>query len=62
MLTALSWRHPSGADPELVRGLHAWLGGWQGIGRIVLGIMRQGYDLELRRCGGTARRAGERPF
>jgi DNA/RNA endonuclease G (NUC1) len=50
-LTTLSWRYPPGGEPELVRGLRAWLGGWPGIGRIVLGMVRQGYDVELRRYG-----------
>jgi hypothetical protein len=57
MLTALSWGHPPGGEPELIAALHGWLGGWPGIGRIVLGIMRQGYDLELRRYGEAGWRA-----
>lgn len=36
------------ADMELAfRALHGWLGSWRGIGDIVTGMNRQGYDLAL---------------
>ena len=34
--------------PEL-RRLNRWLDSWSGVGHIVAGMARQGYDLELRR-------------
>lgn len=40
-------------DPEL-RLLHHWLDSWSGIGHVVAGMARQGYDLELRRYDGLA--------
>jgi hypothetical protein len=57
ILTTLSWQYPPGAEPELVRLLRGWLGGWPGIGRVVLGMIRQGYDLELTRYGEEGWRA-----
>jgi hypothetical protein len=39
VMITLSWQ---GAESELVAGLRGWLGGWPGIGRIVLGMVRQG--------------------
>ncbi len=51
MLTALEFRYPAGREPALVVGLRRWLGGWPGIGRIVAGMVRQGYDLQLTRYG-----------
>ena len=47
MLTTLAFRYPPGAEPELVRLLRGWLDGWPGTGRIVFGMTRQGYDLQL---------------
>jgi len=38
-------------EPEL-RLLHRWLDTWPGIGHVVAGMARQGYDLELRRYDG----------
>jgi hypothetical protein len=35
------------APPELVT-LKTWLGSWGGIGAIIEGMLRQGYDLDLR--------------
>jgi hypothetical protein len=51
MLTVLDYRYPSG-EPALIRALRTWLGGWPGIGRIVAGMTRQGFDLQLARHGG----------
>jgi len=36
-----------GAELRLVR---AWLDGWGGLGRVVVGMARQDFDLELRGC------------
>src|SRR5262249_13929420 len=47
MLTTLAIRYPPGREPELVRLLRGWLDGWPGVGRIVLGMTRQGYDVQL---------------
>ncbi len=47
MLTALAFRYPPGREPELVRCLRGWLDGWPGIGRILLGMTRQEFDLQL---------------
>jgi hypothetical protein len=57
MLTALSWRYPRGAEPSVVAALRAWLSGWPGIGRIALGMARQGCDLQLTRYGREGWRA-----
>jgi len=43
-------------EPEL-RLLHRCLDNWRGIGDIVAGMARQGYDLELRRYDGQGWRA-----
>src|SRR5919197_2595419 len=43
-------------EPEL-RLLHRWLDSWSGIGHVVAGMARQGYDLELRRYDGQGWRA-----
>lgn len=37
--------------------LRRWLGSWRGIGAIVAGMDRQGYDLELSRLDGLGWRA-----
>ena len=42
--------------PEL-RRLHAWLDSWSGVGHVVVGMARQGYDVELRRYDGQGWRA-----
>jgi hypothetical protein len=47
MLTAASFRYEPGPVPEMARLLRAWLDGWDGMGRIVVGMTRQGYDLQL---------------
>ena len=57
MLTALTFRYPSGREPALIPALRSRLGGWAGIGRIVVGMARQGYDLQLTRYGGEGWRA-----
>src|SRR5215470_6435156 len=41
----------------LLRLLHRWLDTWSGIGHVVAGMARQGYDLELRRYDGQGWRA-----
>ena len=40
-------RAPS--DDHVLRALRSWLDSWQGIGRIAVGMARQGYDLQLTR-------------
>jgi hypothetical protein len=39
------------------RRVRTFLGGWLGIGRIVVGMARQGYDLQLTRNGEEGWRA-----
>jgi hypothetical protein len=56
-LTAYAWRDsPSGPAP-VVAGLRTFLGGWLGIGRTVVGMARQGYNLQLTRYGEEGWRA-----
>ena len=43
-------------EPEL-RRLHRCFDNWRGIGEVVAGLARQGYDLELRRYNGRGWRA-----
>jgi hypothetical protein len=43
-------------EPELEM-LHRWLDTWSGIGHVIAGMSRQGYDLELRRYNGQGWRA-----
>lgn len=50
----LPWREP---EPEVVGALRRWLGGWPGIGRVTVGMARQGYDLQLTRYGTAGWRA-----
>ena len=57
MLTALTFRYPSGREPALIPGLRAWFSGWPGIGRITVGMARQGFDLQLTRYDGEGWRA-----
>jgi len=57
ILTALEYRYPPGGEPALITALRAWLSGWPGIGRIVAGMSRQGYDLQLTRYGTEGWRA-----
>jgi hypothetical protein len=52
MLAVLTYRYPSGREPALIPALRAWFGGWPGIGRIVVGMARQGFDLDLTRYDG----------
>jgi hypothetical protein len=47
MLTALGFRYPPGHEPLLIAAIHQWLGGRPGIGRIVAGMSRQGFALQL---------------
>jgi hypothetical protein len=57
MLTACAWRDtPTGPTP-VVAGLRTFLGGWLGIGRVVVGMARQSYDLQLTRYGEEGWRA-----
>jgi hypothetical protein len=49
MLAATRFRYPAGRDPEAIRLLRGWLDGWLGVGRIVTGMGRHGYDLQLTR-------------
>jgi hypothetical protein len=57
MLTACAWRDaPTGPTP-VVAGLRTFLGGWLGIGRIVVGMARESYDLQLTRYGDEGWRA-----
>src|SRR5437762_4945483 len=53
---ALSFTLIPRTEPEL-RLLHRWLDSWPGIGHVVAGMARQGYDLELRRYDGQGWRA-----
>jgi hypothetical protein len=57
MLTACAWRDAPAGPAPVVAGLRAFLGGWPGIGRIVVGMARQGYDLQLTRYGDEGWRA-----
>ncbi len=47
MLVLLACRYPPGEEPLVISGVRRLLGGWPGIGRIVIGMARQGYDLQL---------------
>jgi hypothetical protein len=47
MLTVVSFRYEPGPVPEMDRLLRGWLEGWPGLGRIVAGMTRQGFDLQL---------------
>jgi hypothetical protein len=49
MLTALGFRYPPGREPAVIAGIRQYLDGWPGIGRIVAGMARQQYDLQLTR-------------
>jgi hypothetical protein len=51
MLTVLHFRYAPGPEPPLLPALSAWLGGWPGIDRIVAGMTRQSFDLQLARHG-----------
>jgi hypothetical protein len=56
MLTAARFGY-AGPPPELVRLLRGWFDSWVGIGRIAVGMARQGYDLQLTRYGDEGWRA-----
>jgi hypothetical protein len=47
MLAATRFRYPPDQVPEVVRLLRGWFSSWPGIGRIVAGMTRQGFDLQL---------------
>jgi hypothetical protein len=51
MLTALAFRSPPRREPPVIAGIRQYLSGWPGIGRIVAGMARQEYDLQLTRYG-----------
>jgi hypothetical protein len=55
-LTLLACRYPS-REPPVVIGARLLLGGWPGIGRIAVGMARQGFDLQLTRYGNQGWRA-----
>jgi hypothetical protein len=44
MLTACAWRDTLAGAPPVVTGIRMLLGGWLGIGRVTVGMARQGYD------------------
>jgi hypothetical protein len=51
MLTTLGFRYPPGHEPAVIAGIRQYLDGWPGVGRIVAGMARQQYDLQLTRFG-----------
>jgi hypothetical protein len=51
MLTMLGFRYPPRHEPPVIAGIRQYLGGWPGVGRIVAGMARQQYDLQLTRYG-----------
>lgn len=57
MLTACAWRDSPAGPAPVVAGLRTFLGGWLGIGRILVGMARQGYDLQFTRYGDEGWRA-----
>jgi hypothetical protein len=57
MLTACAWRDSPAGPAPVVASLHPFLGGWLGVGRIVVGMARQSDDLELTRYGDEGWRA-----
>ncbi len=57
MLTAAAFRYPPGAEPELIRLLRGWLDSWPGVGRILVGMTRQGFDRQLTQYDGRYWRA-----
>lgn len=50
-------RFPAGREPRIVGAPKEWLDTWPGVGRIVLGMARQGYDVQVTRYGGHGWRA-----
>jgi hypothetical protein len=61
MLTACAWRDTPGSPLPVVAGLRQFLRGWLEIGRIVVGMVRQSYDLQLTRYGEEGWRATFHP-
>ncbi|MGH7268704.1 MAG: hypothetical protein ACREMB_28130 [Candidatus Rokuibacteriota bacterium] len=57
VLAVAHTRFPPGWEPGVARVLRQWLDGWPGIGRVVIGMARQGYDVQLTRYGGEGWRA-----
>jgi hypothetical protein len=57
MLTACAWRDSPVGPAPVVAGLRTFLDGWLGIGRIVVGMARQSYDLQITRYGDEGWRA-----
>jgi hypothetical protein len=57
MLTVLDFRYAPGPEPAVLGALRQWFSGWPGIGRIVAGMSRQGFDLQLVRHGAAGRQA-----
>ena len=51
MLTTLGYRYPPGREPAVIAGIRQYLCGWPGVGRVVAGMARQQYDLQLTRFG-----------
>ena len=51
MLTTLGYHSRPAASPRVITGIRQYLGGWPGVGRIVAGMARQQYDLQLTRFG-----------
>jgi hypothetical protein len=51
MLTTLGFRYAPGHEPPVIAGIRQYLGGWPGLGRVVAGMARQQYDLQLTRFG-----------
>jgi hypothetical protein len=51
MLTTLGYRYPAGQEPPVIAGIRKYLDGWPGVGRIIAGMARQQYDLQLTRFG-----------
>jgi hypothetical protein len=59
MLAATRLPAPPDQVPELVRLLRGWFSSWAGIGRIVVGMTRQGYGLQLTQYDQEGWRAGD---
>jgi hypothetical protein len=54
LLTLLAYTHtrfPAERTPALAGSLRIWLDTWRGVGRIVEGMIRLGYDVQLTRYG-----------
>jgi hypothetical protein len=57
VLTALQLRVPPSREPGVIPTLRRWLDSWTGIGLVVTGMARQGFDLQLTRYGEEGWRA-----